>query len=275
VLSGELDLEMDNNDGEYCLNCQPIELLKHFLGTPCTLSESERESIAWMYWKTKHCITRQAYEEMPRLHPSTKDIESWKKTMSMVTKLSGLTPVLYNCCVNSCCAFTGPKKDLEKCLYCKQDRRNTNGKPQKQFSYILLIPRLQAMVANGETAKLLRYHGDFQHNPKTICNVFDGKVYRSLLGKRVSIGDHLQRHTYFGDKREMALGLSTNGYAPFERRAKTAWPLLVFNYNLPPEIRFLIENLLCVRVIPGPKKPHDFDSFVWPLMGFARWVQEF
>jgi hypothetical protein len=122
------------------------------------------------------------------------------------------------------------------------------------------------MMEDEKMARALRYRSDFRHDPNTIRDVFDGKLYRSLLGKRVTVGGRTQRHTYFGDKRDMVLGLSTNGYAPFKRRAKTAWPLLLFNYNLPLEIRFLIDTLLCVGVIPGPKKPHDWDSFVWPLM---------
>jgi hypothetical protein len=64
-----------------------------------------------MYWKAKHRITRQAYEEMPRPQ-SSEDRASWRKTQAMATKLSGLKPVLYDCCEDSCCAFTGPKAEL-------------------------------------------------------------------------------------------------------------------------------------------------------------------
>src|SRR4051812_7354278 len=70
---------------------------------------------------------------------------------------------------------------------------------------------------------------------------------------------------FFGCSRH-CIGLSTDGFGPFHRRKQTAWPLLLFNYNLPPDIRFHIKNILCVGVIPGPKKPKDFDSFLWPLV---------
>lgn len=60
--------------------------------------------------------------------------------------------------------------------------------------------------------------------------------------------------------------MSTDGFAPFCRQKKTCWPLLIYNYNLPPEIRFHLEHILCVGVISGPSKPKDFDSFVWPLV---------
>jgi len=32
--------------------------------------------------------------------------------------------------------------------------------------------------------------------------------------------------------------LSSDGFGPFRRRIKTAWPIILFNYNLPPEERF-------------------------------------
>jgi hypothetical protein len=153
------------------------------------------------------------------------------------------------------------------CPYCKKARFDpSSGKPVKRFSYVPLIPRLMVMMEDERMARALRYRSEFKHDPSIIRDVFNGKVYRSLLGKHVTIGGRQQRHTYFGDKRDMVFGLSTDGYAPFKRRAKTAWPLLLFNYNLPPDIRFLLEYLLCVGVVPGPKKPHDWDSFIWPLM---------
>jgi Transposase family tnp2. len=60
--------------------------------------------------------------------------------------------------------------------------------------------------------------------------------------------------------------MSTDGFAPFCQHKKTCWPLLIYNYNLPPEIHFLYEYILCIDVIPGPNKPKDFDSFFWPAM---------
>ena len=48
----------------------------------------------------------------------------------------------------------------------------------------------------------------------------------------------------------------------------TAWAFILVNYNLPPDIRFHVENILALGVI-GPKKPADPDSFLWPA------IQEF
>ena len=74
------------------------------------------------------------------------------------------------------------------------------------------------------------------------------------------------RCCYFSDPRDIALGLSTDGFAPFRQRKMTAWPIIVYNFNLPPDIRFHREYILCLGVVPGPNKPKDFDSFLLPAV---------
>jgi Transposase family tnp2 len=44
------------------------------------------------------------------------------------------------------------------------------------------------------------------------------------------------------------------------------WPLILFNYNLPPEDQFHISNIISLGIILGPKKPVNMDSFLWPLV---------
>jgi len=70
----------------------------------------------------------------------------------------------------------------------------------------------------------------------------------------------------FSDSCDIALGLSADGFGPFKRHTKTAWPIILFNYNLPPEECFLKQNIISIEVVPGPKKPCNFDSFLWPLV---------
>ncbi len=94
----------------------------------------------------------------------------------------------------------------------------------------------------------------------------DSEHYRRLCSEYVHVDGQRLGHRHFSDCRDIALGASTDGFAPFRRRKQTCWPLIFFNYDLPPEIRFLIEFILCIGVIPGPKKPHDFDSFFWPAV---------
>jgi hypothetical protein len=73
--------------------------------------------------------------------------------------------------------------------------------------------------------------------------------------------------------------MSMDGFAPFRHWKKTCWPLLLFNYNLPPKICFYLQYIICIGVIPGPNKPKNFDSFFWPaveeLLKLAMGVRAF
>jgi hypothetical protein len=102
------------------------------------------------------------------------------------------------------------------CPNCKEERFNNQNKPRKVFEYLPLIPRLQAMSANREFADKMRYRAYFEHEDGVTMDVFDGSHYRSLLTKVVPASCNDQPFFYFSDARDIALGLSTDGFAPFK-----------------------------------------------------------
>jgi hypothetical protein len=185
-----------------------------------------------------------------------------------VCALSGLQPICYGCCINSCVCFTGPYEHHTTCPnpQCNEPRFNAKGLPRKYFAYLPIIPCLLAMLSNRKYAQKLRYRAKFQHEPGMIRDVFDGSYYRTLLQTIVPTGDNDNPFYYFSDERDIALGLSTNGFAPFKRRSQTCWPIVLFIYNLAPDVRFQKKHRLRAGVIPGPKKPWDADSYFWPLI---------
>ena len=135
------------------------------------------------------------------------------------------------------------------------------------MQHLPIIPRLKAFLANAKFAQQLQYRTQ-GHTPKPniISDIFDSLAYQTLLGRKVVIDGQEMPYTFFCDLRDLVLGLSTDGFAPFKRRRQTAWPLIIFNYNLPPEIRFHLEHIICLGVIPGPSKPKDMCSFLYPLI---------
>jgi hypothetical protein len=122
------------------------------------------------------------------------------------------------------------------------------------------------MVANSTYAERMQYRSNRTHDPTKLTDIFDGTHYTSLLGKYVTIDDEQLPMQFFSDPRDIALGLSTDGFGPFKHRNKTAWPLILFNYNLSPEERFRKKHIIPLGTIPGPKKPLDLDSFLWPVV---------
>ena len=86
--------------------------------------------------------------------------------------------------------------------------------------------------------KQMGYRGEFVSEEHIVKDIFDGENYKRLKQENVTIGGVRQTHKFFSDKRDIALGLSLDGFCPFKRRKHTCWPLILFNYNLPPDIRW-------------------------------------
>lgn len=129
--------------------------------------------------------------------------------------------------------------------------------------YLPLIPRLKSFLANPAMARRIQYRVvEHVHTPRIIKDAMDAETYRGLLEKSVMVDRKALGHRFYTDNCDVALGLSTDGFAPFKHRTNTVWPLIIFNYNLPPEIQFHLDNILCLGTIPGPKKPANFDSFL-------------
>ena len=220
----------------------------------------------WAFaFKTEENLLDKSFEHLHQTFPEL-NLESFKVTKLHVQFLTSFKPVLYDCCINSCCYFIGPHKDDQECSYCLEARFNTQGKPHKWSTYIPLIPRLVTYFKNSLLVNQMKYWHLFQTNPNSTTDIFNGSNYNTLHKTLVSIGGENQRHKYFEDPQDIALRLSTDDFAPFKKWKHTCWPLLLVNYNLPLEICFLIQHLICICIIPGPKKPNDFDSFLWLLV---------
>ena len=218
--------------------------------------------------KIRNNLTASTFHEMS-YNFSKAGMENLAKTRSHVRVLSRFEPMIFACCINSCICYAGPYANLDKCPKCETSRLNESGRARRTFSYMPLIPRLRALMLNRTYTTRLQYRAD-EHpktgRPGTTTDIFNGLHYCSLLKERVVVGDRTYPHNYFSDHCDVALSFATDGFTPFKKLKHTTWILLVFNYNLPPEQRFQKDNILCVGIIPGPKKPWDADSFIYPLV---------
>ena len=218
--------------------------------------------------KLEQPLTEHVIDQISRL-PSY-NVQSLYHIKMLVDKLSKLSTVDYHCCVESCVTFTGPHAELAACPLCKRPHYRSDGKtPQKVFHYIPLIPRLLSFYLNYELNERMQYWAEGHPQAKQESggwktDIFDGVHYRGLLKKEVTIDSHCLGHKYFEDPRDIALGFGTDGVGPFCRRKATCWPLLMFNYNLPPTECFHDKNVICLGKVPGPRKPKDMDSFLYP-----------
>lgn len=248
--------------------CVKVDVFHHRLtkNAGYHLSEDDMTTIRAHNFKVDTDIGANTFEKLPRAFPELRDISSLQKLRTRVTFLSGVKPVVYDCCKNSCVCFTGAFEKLEKCPHCDEARYKPGGGPQNTFSYIPLIPRLVNLFLDEDTVNTMNYRSSYEHQPGTTADVFDSEHYRHLLRTRVTIEGEELPHRFFSQPTDIALGLSTDGFGPFKRRKQSCWPLLLFNYNLPPDVRFRLANVICLGVIPGPKQPKDTDSFLLPFV---------
>lgn len=142
--------------------------------------------------------------------------------------LSGVKPVVYHCCKNSCACFTGAFSKLRYCPVCSAPRYGHDGKPQKVFHYLPVTQRLRHLFSNKDTAERLQYRATFKTRGSAVdpagladpavqddyWDIFDGDHYLSLLEKKVTVDEEPLQHNFFSDPRDIALGLSFDGFCP-------------------------------------------------------------
>ncbi|KAJ7215162.1 hypothetical protein C8J57DRAFT_982072, partial [Mycena rebaudengoi] len=183
------------------------------------LSPEDLNDIRAFNFKADTLITDHAYNKLSLAFPQLADLSSLYRLQKRIAFLSAVKPVKYHCCINSCMAYTGHLASLERCLHCHEARFDAQTKPRRIYQYIPLIPRLVALYTNQELAeKLQTYRADFVSEPGKVRDVFDGSHYQSLLGKLVTVLGKELAHKFFSDCRDIALGISFDGFAPFKRR---------------------------------------------------------
>ncbi|KAF7358774.1 hypothetical protein MSAN_01216400 [Mycena sanguinolenta] len=232
-----------------------------------TLTEQDRDNITAFQLKMISNMPRVAFAQMRHAFRHKLEISSHWVMIHRVAILSGIEPQWYDCCPNSCMAYTGEYEQLTHCRFCKESRLNAAGKPRRLFCYLPLIPRLQGFFMNPKKIEQLRYRHSYQSIPGTISDVFDCEHYKQLCTQKVVVDGNELGHCYFSGEFDIALGFCTDSYLLFERRWKgpSATPILVDLYSLPPEIRTHLLDLLCCGVIAGPKGPKDAHSYLVPL----------
>ncbi|EUC57887.1 transposase family Tnp2 protein, partial [Rhizoctonia solani AG-3 Rhs1AP] len=237
-----------------------------------SLDAADKSSARALNFKLETEMTEGAFDKLAWAFPELAHLESYFKTCGRIAKLSGVKPVRIDRCVNSCMAYTGVRRPLTRCPHCGEKRYEPDPRhPNRQrarahFQYIPIIPRLRNLYYNLKMARKMRYRARRTSEEGVYADIFDGQYYLRLLKKLVKVGDTFLGHTFFQDSTDIALGLSTDGYSPFDDNKQSCWPIILFNYNLPPTIRFQLEHIMCVGVIPGPNQPADLNSYLEPLI---------
>ncbi|KAJ7242219.1 hypothetical protein C8J57DRAFT_1084441, partial [Mycena rebaudengoi] len=185
------------------------------------LTADEMKSIRAHNYKVDTDLGARAYDKLPRAFPELADLPSRQQLRTQITFLSGIVPVKYGCCPNSCCCYAPDYyAALDRCPFCHELRRDSTGRPRNTFSYLPLIPRLVNLFQDDEMAEKLDYRANYESVEGQTNDIFDGARYKRLRRTNVTIEGETLPHKFFSAPTDLALGASADGFGPFKRRKK-------------------------------------------------------
>ena len=120
-----------------------VKALRVFLSTTNT-SQTTYDSI--------RSALRNCYPEDPFF--------SFDQMRRCIEQLSGVVPISYDMCPDTCVGYTGPFHDYKHCPICRKDRYHSGTgtrEPQRRFITIPLGPVIQALYGSLETANKMHY----------------------------------------------------------------------------------------------------------------------
>lgn len=213
------------------------------------------EGLKLLYLKSLHNFTESAYNDIMKVF-TTNDLSLYKVKKYLI-KVTGLVPVFYDMCENSCICYTGQYEFYQSCPTCNSVRFDIKGKAKKVMPYLSIKNRLKIQFSNENRAKELLYRHEYitSKSDNNLDDIFDGEIYKELVNENL-----------FNDKRDIAFTASCDGYQIFKQKTDDCWLFLMINNNLDPFLRVKKENLLVPFLIPGPNQPKDFNTFLRPFI---------
>ena len=191
---------------------------------------------------------------------------SFHQVRRRVEQLSGVVPISYDMCRDTCVGFTGPLLDLDSCPICGKDRYRTGTRePHRQFITIPLGPIIQALYGSPEIAEKMHYREQATTEILDYARTHNGKVkeYNDTTCGR----DYLEAVEDGRIKSDDVLvQLSLDSAQLYRDKESDCWIFVYIIHNLPPDLRYKKKFVIPAGFIPGPLKMKDGDSFLYPIL---------
>ena len=205
-------------------------------------------------------------------HPDD-DFLSYDQVKHRIEQISGVTPILHDMCINSCCAFTGPFRDHTECTICaepryeyKSGRHGRNERcPRRQFHTIPIGPVLQALYRSPDSAKNMHHR---KERTREICSQIArnaGKIKIDVYDDIYVGSDYIKAvlETRIQDN-DIVLEISIDGAQLLRNKPSDCWIYIFIIHNLPANLRYKKRFVIPGGFIPGPQKPKHLVSFLFP-----------
>ena len=207
---------------------------------------------------------------------------SYDQVQRRVSKLSGVVTWQHDMCIDSCLGFTGPYAGLDHCpdprcgkpRYDPSKLAKSGGKikvPQKTFTTFPIGPQLQSRWKSPDMARKMHYRRNkteelrqehAEGTPDGYDDILGGYAYLDAVEDgRIKKGDTV-------------LMLSMDGAQLLRNKKSDCWIYIWILLDLAPDERYKVRNIIPGGVIPGPGKPKDIDSFLFPGLEHVSAIQK-
>jgi Transposase family tnp2 len=242
----------------------------------CTLDMSSTHLVkALRHFIYSTDTSRNHYEIIRKIDMATypgDEFLSFDQARRTLKKISGVVPMRHDMCISSCAAYTGAYSDLVVCPYCSEPRYHVNGRPRRQFTTIPIGPVLQAFYASPQVA------GEMHYLEKRLTDITE--YLRTHNGQMQSYDDTACSHDLFQawssgqfTKDDIALQISIDGAQLYRDKASDCWMFIWIIHNLRPGLRYTKSFVIPGSFVPGPNKPREIDSFLFPSLYHLAAIQ--
>jgi len=159
------------------------------------------EGLKLLYLKTLYNFTESAYDDIMKVF-TTKNLSLYK-VKKYLKEITGLVPVFYDMCENSCICYTGQYESYQNCPMCSSTRFDSKRKVKKVMPYLSVKDRLKIQFGYKNKAEELLYRYEYIRNKANddLDDIFNGKIYKELVDKNL-----------FNNKKDVAFIASCDGY---------------------------------------------------------------
>jgi hypothetical protein len=243
----------------------------HQLQNPPTTPVNLDESPAWRLGLDLYLSVGNASQEtytsvrkaILRRYPND-EIPSFDQIKHYIAELSGVHSMEHDMSINSCLAYTGPYKDLERCPECGEHRYELQSKrPRQQLHTIPLGPQLQAIRRGTQSAQEANYRVAITEKILNDLDINDGQipVIKDFFFGQAYI-DCMDQE--FIKKHDLVLMFSMDGAQLYANKVSDCWIYIWIIFDYHPSSRYRKKHVLVGGIIPGPRKPKIVDSFLFP-----------
>ncbi|EIW77607.1 hypothetical protein CONPUDRAFT_61883, partial [Coniophora puteana RWD-64-598 SS2] len=241
--------------------CHPLPPLSPTLDLAITTYLALEHSSRRSYEDIRRALQRTLKCELPSFHSIEKSI----------AELTGVEAIENDMCWDSCMGFTGPDANLQACSRCHKPRydqdilNRTGGKIRKsrKFYTYPLATQLQAAFGDWDNAKDLGYRVERTH--ELLDRLFNNKTQIPSFEDYIDGTDYLEGVLDAKIQDNDIVVMSSMDAAQLidsQQSDVTIYVWIILDYS--PDKRYKKKRVLIGGVIPGPNKPSNLESFLFP-----------